>query len=262
MNIINKEISKIIDVLEIFKEKANLFDNRSILCIFDMDNTITYTKAPAVYWPNVKKYKDVYDEIIEKYKDIDDGLAYINILTSHDVCIFDDDIYKVINGIKCKKITLTASITGPFKGIGKIEHFRYNILKKLNICFENEFNLKHEVFDNFEKYLNSYPTFYNGILSSNSEKGTTNKGEVLCKFLEKVNFNPKCIIFVDDNKRNHENVEKELKKTFVDLELVNILYTGTYNFVPEDISQKEFKEFWEKQMECAKNIKKERKELN
>lgn len=59
-----------------------------------------------------------------------------------------------------------------------------------------------------------HPTYDRGILFGNSTK--SDKGEVLCAFLEKVQIYPQKIVFVDDSKRNVQTVASALKHKGID----------------------------------------------
>ena len=265
MNKVFVELDKMITCYEFIKENTIEFTNSDdILMILDIDNTITYTDCDYVFWPNIKKYYDIYKDLQLKNSDVDINLGYVNIILSSKIDVFDNDVYKIINDFKCKKIALTATMTGSFLKCKKIEELRYNHLKNCNITFENEFKINNSneiIFNNFAKYLGSYPSYYKGILFSNSEKGSTNKGEVLVEFLKRVNYNPKCIIFIDDNSRNHEYLTKELEKYHNDIKFISILYTGTYDFCPTDINEEDFINFWENNFKIAR-IEKEKREKN
>ena len=250
------ELDKIIKCYDFIKENTKEYDNPDdILIILDIDNTITYTDCPGVFWPNIRKYYDIYKEIQYKNADIDINLGYLEIILTSKVEVFDKDIYKIIDDLKYKKLALTATITGSYLNCNNIQEFRYNQLKNNNISFENYFKVDNNeiIFNNFPKYLGSYPVYYKGILFSNSEKGSTNKGQLLDEFLKRVNYNPKCIILIDDNKRNHEYIIKELEQNRNNIKLINILYTGTYEFCPIEISQEDFISFWENIFLTAKS---------
>lgn len=257
------EFDKMINCYDFINENTKEFKNKDdILLILDIDNTITYTDCACVFWPNIKKYYDIYKDLQVKNSDVDINLSYVNIILSSKIDVFDNDIYKIINDFKCKKIALTATMTGTFLKCNKIEELRYNQLKNCNISFENEFKINDSneiIFNNFDKYLESYPAYYKGILFSNSEKGTTNKGQVLNEFLKRANYKPKCIIFIDDNSRNHEYLDKELEKHHNDIKFISILYTGTYEFCPKDINEEDFINNWENNFRIAR-LEKEKRE--
>ena len=249
MDAVFKEFDDIIKCYNFIIENTTEYTNyEDILLILDIDNTITYTDCAYVFWPNIKKYYDVYKEIQQRNSDVDINLSYVNIILSSKIKIFDNNIYKLINDFNSKKIALTATVTGSFLQCKSIEELRYNNLKNCNISFENEFKINdsnHIIFDNFPKYLGQHPTYYKGILFSNSEKGSTNKGQVLNEFLKRINYNPKCIIFIDDNSRNHEYLTKELEQYRNDVKFISILYTGTYDYAPEDVTEQDFIDYWE-----------------
>jgi len=65
-------------------------------------------------------------------------------------------------------------------------------LKSLGISFDQ--NTIHDIECAFE-----FGGFYNGILSLTMCSGVTTKGTLACNFFEHIGYNPKKIIYVDDN---------------------------------------------------------------
>ena len=254
MNEIRKEFEKYTEISKFIQENTSSFNNDEVLCVFDIDNTITMLECEYAYWPNICKYKNELNDIFNKYTDIDLNFVYMNILINYPTKIHDKDILNFINEIKFKKIMLTASATGPYKDIDLIEKVRFNILKNLGVSFENEFNLNEYIqFKNYKKNFESYPSYYKGIIFTNSINKESDKGQILIDFLKLCNFSPKCIILIDDNESNHDNFVKELNTS--DIKLINIKYYGAEEYCPKEVTKEDFINFWEK------NLIEARKEL-
>ena len=257
MNRIYYELENINDIYNLIEEKTKSIDNRDdILLILDIDNTITYTKCPYVYWPNIRNNYDFYIDLQKKFEDIDINLVYLDIILSSDLDIYDKDIFKITNDFNSKKICLTATITGSYLDCPDVVKYRYEYLKNKGIDFNKYFNINPEnkiIFDNLNMYVGSYPEYYKGILFSNSEKGPTNKGMLLNEFLIKTNYYPKHIILIDDSKRNHENMYIELQKLSNIENFISILYTGVYEYCPQIVSKDDFEYFWTNKMLKASN---------
>ena len=81
------------------------------------------------------KKNDILSNSKGKIIDIDINLGYLEIVLTSKIYVFDNNIYKLINDLECKKIALTATITGSYLNCKKIEEFRYNQLKNHNISF-------------------------------------------------------------------------------------------------------------------------------
>jgi hypothetical protein len=103
----------------------------------------------------------------------------------------------------------------------------------------------------FGPYCGHYPTFYKGILCSNGENGTTTKGTVLLKFLEKVKAEPKIIVVIDDKKKNLQDIREYFAKQNPEVRLVLMEYRGAFDCIKEDISAEQFEDFWN---ELAKQV--------
>lgn len=242
---VRKEFANYNEIYKFIQENTASFNNNEVLCVLDIDNTITMLECEYAYWPNICKYKNELKNIENKYSDIDMNFVFMNILINYPTKIHDKNILTFINKIKFKKIMLTASASGSYKDIDIIEKFRFNILKNLGVSFENEFNLDDFIqFKNHKKIFESYPSYYKGIIFSNSTNKESNKGKVLKEFLAISNFNPKCIILIDDNENNHDNLTEEFNTS--DVKLINIKYVGAEDYCPIEVTKEDFINFWEK----------------
>jgi hypothetical protein len=205
--------------------------------------TLTQPDHPAIYIPNVRKHSAIYHALQKRYPKQDTSLTFLYNFRQPQR-IIDADIFEVLKGLPVKTIALTATLTGDFHG-QRIEEMRYQNLKQLGISFENAFpNLHDFAIDNCPSYRGNYPMFYKGILLSNSESGTTNKGTVLCGFLKKIGWAPKCIVLVDDRVQNHADVYNELKRDFPETKYIGIEFTGAANYCPQTIAEEDFERFW------------------
>ncbi|MBI5346557.1 MAG: DUF2608 domain-containing protein, partial [Chlamydiae bacterium] len=112
----------------------------------------------------------------------------------------------------------------------------FSQLKSINIDFSN-FSLCSKTLYFEGEY---YAIFKNGIFFTNGN----NKGEMLEKFLDKINFCPKAILYVDDKFHHLQRVEKICQKK-------NIPFIGLrYGFLDEaiknfdsSIAEMQFKNF-------------------
>ena len=249
---VRKEFDNYIDISKFIQENTSSFNNNEVLCVFDIDNTITMLECEYSYWPNMCKYRNELNDILNKYSDIDLNFVYLNILINYPTKIYDRDIILFINELKFKKIMLTASVTGPYKNIDLIEKLRFDIIKNLGVSFENEFKSKEYLqFKNYKKNFESYPSYYKGIIFANSIHKESDKGPLLMDFLKLCEFSPKCIILIDDNEYNHDNFTKELGST--DIKLINIKYCGAEKYCPKEVTKEDFIAFWGKNLIEARN---------
>ncbi len=249
MYVITRNIHKMIDCYNFINDNITEFKSSEVLCAFDIDNTITVIECKYSYWPNICKWRAEFDNIKNKYSDVDSNMVFTNLLFEYPQRVIDNDVYKLTDDLECRKIMITASLTGSYKNIDALEEYRYNVLANFNITFENEFNIANKlVFDNFKPNFGNYQSYYRGILFTNGvtigEDGVGDKGKLLRSFLQKVNFNPKCIVLIDDNPENHQAISKEFSKD-VD-KIINIIYDGTDYYCPIEVGREDFINFWDR----------------
>ena len=135
MYVVTRDIGKIIDCYNFLRNNISEFSPNEILCAFDIDNTITIVECKYSYWPNICKWKNELEIIKSKYKEVDSNIVYTNLLLEHQIRVFDNDIYNLFENFDCKKIMLTASLTGEFEKIKLLEEYRYNTLANFKISF-------------------------------------------------------------------------------------------------------------------------------
>lgn len=107
----------------------------------------------------------------------------------------------------------------------------FNSLENIKILFLthrfssfNEFTKKHLELvglslDKFSEIITSWESdilfFEDGILNPKENKNLNlviGKGEALVCFFKSIEYKPECVVFIDDDKKNVENVEEELSK--------------------------------------------------
>ena len=243
-NGIKRTFDQMSDVSAYLQKKISKYDRADILIAIDIDLTILQPDHPAFYVPNIRKHLKTYRQIQKEYPNMDATLpfAYSLLLPQH---LVDQGIYSLIEQFKdIKKIAFTATLTGPFLDIPRLEQLRYEQLKEKNISFEDSFIEKDFILDACPSYRSYYPAYCKGVLCSNSEYGNTTKGTVLCAFLRKINWQPKCIVLIDDRAKNFEDVSKSLKEQFSETKFIGIKYTGAHDYCPEKITKEAFQSYW------------------
>src|SRR3990167_2905589 len=232
-----------------------------VLVAFDIDMTLTQPDHPAVYYPAIKKYVDVYKSILWPLTPAQKDLAAT--LTTQVVPqkLVEKDTAKIIKTIQkqdVKVIALTSSLAGKIKGFpDKMIILRREQLQKMGVDFTNTLKnfVRVKTFLDFKEYAGGYPMFYHGILSTNGE-GYVSKGALLIALLrhvgpryegkaQKPGYYPKVIILVDDKKKHLENVEARLKAYDPAIQFIGIEYEGAFAYAPQDISKENFQKFWE-----------------
>ncbi|MBA3814227.1 MAG: DUF2608 domain-containing protein [Alphaproteobacteria bacterium] len=234
----------------------------NILVAFDIDMTLTQPDHPAVYYPALKKYVDVYKKILGKLTPSQKDL--MSTLTTQIVPqkLVEKDTAKIVRNIQqkgVKVIALTSSLAGKIKDFpDKMIFLRRDQLQKMGFDFTKSLKgyvLVTEFFD-FKEYLGTRPIFYHGVLSTNGENNVS-KGELLTALLLHVGphyeckarnpgFYPKVVILVDDKKKHLKNVEAHLKSYDPSITFIGIEYEGAFAYAPQNISKENFRKFWEK----------------
>ena len=183
----------------------------STLIVFDLDNTLIKTvhpKAkPGYYYYLLQKFQNDglnYDDALKKALDI-----HLPYLAKTNVTTTEKNTTKFIKELQAngyKTIALTArSIVDP-------------TIKQLN-SLDIKFNIPENIPYQLTTKKLFQPIFYKeGIVFSQNN----NKGHALKLFLEKANYQPKKIIFVDDKHKHVKNVEYFAKQN--NIEFVGLRY--------------------------------------
>jgi len=237
---------------------------KDVLVAFDIDMTLTQPNHPAVYYPAIKKYVDVYETILGQLTPEQKDLAATLTTQLVPQKLVEDGTPQIIKALEqkgVKVIALTSSLAGPLPASkDQIIALRKDQLQKMGLDFSK--SLQEFVTDlkfiDFKKYAGSYPMFYHGILSANGE-GNVSKGQVLTALLShigkvrKPGFRPKVVIMIDDKKKHLEDIGKHLKSYDPSIQFIGIQYEGAFNSAPQDISKEDFQKFWEDLANQAKS---------
>lgn len=215
-----------------------------VLCAFDIDMTLLIPEHPACYVPNLRKHIEIYRSLQKQHATLDATLPFVWCFT-HPHRLIDKGIYTTLETLKgMKKIACTATFTGPYMHYPRLEVLRYEQLKKQEISFEDAFGAQDFVLEECPTYRSTKPTYYRGVLCTNSEQGTTTKGSVLCALLRKLQWTPKCIVLVDDRLKNLTDTEEAFRAQFPQIKFLGIQFTGAALYCPQDISEDDFRAFW------------------
>lgn len=223
--------------------KIKNYDSADVLCAFDIDFTLIQPDHPACYVPNIQKYIRILKDIESEYPEIDPSVAFSHIFAEPQRVV-DKDIYPLIENLKdVPQIAFTATATGPFEDIKRLEVLRYKQLLEKQLQFKCNTTEDDFVLEECPSYRGTKPAFYKGVLCSNSERGTTTKGSVLCAFLRKLNWTPKLVILVDDRSKNLRDASMALKKDFPHTKFIGIRFLGAHDYCPRDISPKDYRNY-------------------
>jgi len=240
----------IISIEDIPKKVTAILKNyapQDVLLLFDVDLTLTVPEEPAVQIPFIEKYQD-------QLKLITSGLSeeqiflLVSLATKKARQVLVEKkaplVIKELQKKKIKIIALSSSITGSLGSIKRVEEWRYSVLKKLGICFDKTFSQITDLpITGIFSYRNQHPVYYRGVLCTNSPKKI--KGKTLITFLKKINYSPKIIIFVDDQKENLAEVSESIKQYSTNIEFLGVEYKKGKQFTSGYVSEQAFFLYWE-----------------
>ena len=202
-----------ITTIESFNDIQSELDSadKDTLVIFDVDDVlITYNDM--VLRPCGAHFRP------ESWKDIDPKeIPYLIsiMLNEGKIILIDPSAPKLVNKLESrgvKTIALTAARTGKFGVIENAEDWRLKILKQFNLDFSQSFPKNNIIyFGDVAKKENNYPLFKDGILFVGDEEKNT-KGALLVQFLDKIQWKPKKVIFIDDKMSYLSSVETALNE--------------------------------------------------
>lgn len=240
------EITAMKDILKNIDFILERYDKEDILLAFDIDLTLTVPDEPAVQIPYLNKYHVLLQKIMSGLNN-DQGFLLFSIATKKPPQILIDvktpSIIKKLQKKGIKIIALSSSITGELGSIKRVEEWRYDALKKFGVVFDLSFpQITDLILTDIVSYRDQHPVFYQGILCTNSQKKI--KGKTLMVFLKKINYSPKIIILVDDQKDNLNEMYEAIKQSNSDIEFLGIEYKVGKQFTSANISEQEFIAYW------------------
>ena len=226
-------------------EKVLAAADKNSLVILDADFTLIQPNHPACQMANFKQNKDYIHAFFKKLpEEVSRDIFPTFWMTRAPSVLIDAKIPTIIKKLKdqgANVIVLSAIITGSFPEVGDILNWRLNNLNKLGVKLSS-FGVKAILKPtDFNLYRGNYPEFENGVLLTNGKLVT--KGQVLEKFLAKIKWQPKTIIFFDDEGRNLKSIQEFAKNH--NIVFKGFLYKGAKNAKATPISEKNFKKEWE-----------------
>ncbi|WP_375318689.1 DUF2608 domain-containing protein [Candidatus Tisiphia endosymbiont of Oplodontha viridula] len=206
-----------------YEELCNNYSPNDILLVLGRDKVIFKSFFPSIDQLN----KNELSKLSELFKLIRPSKeAYIDtiLFTEYKNELLDSNLPKFIKDVMDKGspvIVNDHSLTGDFNNIKKLEIWKADYLKKFNIDLSNSFpQHNYLIFNNMEPFDNTYPTFYQGILSSNNNPSF----RLILNFLIQVKFMPKVLIMVDENSSELTAMENQLRNYDNDVMFIGYNY--------------------------------------
>ncbi|RYE05750.1 MAG: DUF2608 domain-containing protein [Rickettsiaceae bacterium] len=208
-----------------FEQTAATADKDSLV-IFDVQEVLMVAND-QILTPLYKADRKVLkDKIITNYSPKQQEELFSILLKEYQTNIVDNALLKTLKELKHKEIktiALTSGYTGKYGVIKSREDLRIERLKKIGVDFSYSFPSHTSKITLQLKSTDKIriPMYKAGIVFASR----FSKGEVLAAFLEKIKYKPKKIIFVDNQLKNIQSVEKYCDEQ-------GILFTGFfYNFI-------------------------------
>lgn len=215
------------DSIDILKSELNKVETDTLV-IFDCDDVLLYKTDSLLNKDNADELKKYINFAFLKhplaYFDIDE-LKWVVLKNCHQILVHNDfvDMISKLQNRNIKTIVLTAMLNKTTNE-GSFIDLRIDELAKFGFDFSKNWdNLKETAL--IEETENPY--YKKGIVCS----GSMSKGTTLELFLKYSKFIPKKIIFIDDMKKNLEDVKNFSKKAGI--EFLGIEYLGYKKMLPK-----------------------------
>jgi len=226
-------------------ETSDVYLIREEMLKFTPDDLITFDVKGVIYTPedhilspkHVPKFKQKLREIADERGHDEAHRLESIVLSSYEPVLVDVALPGIIteaknNGIKI--IALTSGKTGAVGGLKSRENLRLKRLKKLGVDFSSSF-AQSEILLDASPYngVELPPSIYkNGVIFASRRP----KGHIIEIFLQKVDFQPKKIMHIDNRLNKILQVESFCKKH--NIEFLGIHFTKIYVDADREFNEK------------------------
>lgn len=219
-------ITEIFHLQEIERELQNI--DEKTLVVFDVDEVLIMTKDHFIHPYAIHVVDRVAQrELANHSKSAIDELISLCFLLPERILIEEStpSLIKRLQGQNIKTIALTSCQTGTLGLIRSVENWRVEDLKSFDIDFSSSFpEYERLVFDELKSPSHPSPLFESGVLFSKGYQ----KGKVLKAFLDRIDFVPSKILFIDDLSHNLLSVKDEFQLEGIPYHL--FYYTGASRY--------------------------------
>ncbi len=224
LSFLDASIFEVYDLSD-FQKEINRLD-QSAFVLFDVDYTLLTPKDGALK-PEGKRIRQLcFHGLTLRQQEYFQSIIYLEAEEELVDSRFPQIIQQIQNQ-KIRTIGFTALNTGKYGKIEKIEDWRLTQLKKLGVDFSCALSDKTLLFFDKKSYSKGRrPLFKNGVLFSDQLA----KGELILDFLEKIDWKPTKVVFIDDSLYQLKSVEFALKS-------VNIEFVG-FHYQSHSLKQK------------------------
>lgn len=224
------------------------------LVLFDVDMVLVQPSDPAFQMANIKQHGAIVKRIMHQIPS-EQLMLFLGLMsTKSELILIEEGLPGYVQKLQQKGIPVmafTANLTGSLGEI-RMEEWRIKTLRQLGFDFSHSPFKETLILHDLPPYRGSYSAYQEGILFVNGR--VISKGTALLSFLEKIDFSPKKIIFIDDREENLKSVEEALQTLERSIEFLGIHYVGAQNYPSESISEEEFESHWQQLADEAKEI--------
>lgn len=208
----NKAIAKITEIKDLisFSEFLKSQPQNDVLIIFDIDDVLMMPEEDFTLSRNPYREK-LWQALQKKLSKQEIELLHSIVTLKAKWCLVDPKIKKIISFLKKNNIAMTALTsfsTGRYGIIDKREDLRMQNLAQMGFDFQSSSPFKKDMVINELAGNHGLPLVKDGIIFT----AECDKGLILEHVLLHTNYQPKTIIFIDDQLKNLQSVEKLCNK--------------------------------------------------
>ena len=225
---VSSEIIESYDLKAVSEHFQNL-DSESLL-LWDVDETLIIAADLILKPGNEAVMYNIENHYFNDKSTQERRWLVSNIFHRMPFCLVEADVLPLISDLQQKSIPmlcLTAMRTGPYGAIDSMEVWRVNQLRKLGIDFSALFP-QHSPLE-WEETLpyKGYPAFKEGIICCDRVP----KGIVLTTFLQKIDWRPNKVLFIDNDSDYLASVEEAMEA--LNIPFIGIHYRAVETMIPE-----------------------------
>ena len=245
-------------------ELLNKRNPEKTLTILPLENFILKPVSPAF---NIKdqRFHTIIERVTKKVKLSKRAYLEELILTEYEQKLSDPKLTEFIKNIQEKNapfIVVTRNFSGSFNKIPYLEVWIWAYLLEKGIDLsKSPLGLKQIIFNKgYKKIKGTYPTFYRGLLSCNSEEQGNSPQSLIASLLAvNLKWIPDIVYVIDGEENYIKSIEQQFKSLKSDVQVVGFVYELD-NIQSDQISTEEFLKFWEELVNKLNNVS--RKEIN
>ncbi|RTK92359.1 MAG: DUF2608 domain-containing protein [Rickettsiales bacterium] len=204
-------------------------DAKKTLVIMPLKDFIIEPEDPAFY-ANDEKARIVIGKAIKKIKASTNSYLDELILTEYTHKFTDDYILTFINNLQKKNtplIVVSRNLSGSFNKIEYLEAWTWKYLFDHDIDLsKSPIGLNQLIFDKqYKKIKGSYPTFYKGLLSCNSDSNENSPQSIIISLLfNSLKWVPDVVYVIDKDENYIYSLIEQFKSVKPDIQVHGYVY--------------------------------------